>query len=79
MIGIYSQQGTPSPFRSTGIALERTVVGVSGSSNLAHMFAESRGGIHIHSANFARLPLAEPDEPMPTADEHNNTVHVSSP
>ena len=30
------------------IAVERTV-GVSGSSNLAHMFAESRGVIHFHS------------------------------
>ena len=105
------------------IALERTV-GVSGSSNLAHMFAESRGGIHIHSAlrsshtilaqvnsptetgsaltepvepvptshyamldgpniihtvgNFAQLPLNEPDEPVPTADEHNKTIHASS-
>ena len=32
------------------IALLERTVGVSGSSNLAHMFAESRGGIHIHSA-----------------------------
>ena len=103
------------------IALERTV-GVSGSSNLAHMFAESRGVIHFHSAitssshtilaqvnsptemggaltepvapvptshyragldgpniihtlgNFARLRLYEPDEPVPTADEHNNQL-----
>ena len=45
------------------------------------MFAESRGGIHIHTlGNFARLPLAELDEPVavPTADEHNNTIHTSS-
>ena len=98
------------------IAVERTV-GVSGSSNLAHMFAESRGVIHFHSAitssshtilaqvnsptemggaltepvapvptshyraglihtlgNFARLRLYEPDEPVPTADEHNNQL-----
>ena len=105
------------------IAVERTV-GVSGSSNLAHTFAESRGGIHIHSAitsshtilaqvnsptetggaltepvepvptshyagldgpniihtlgNFARLTIDEPDEPVPTADERNNTIHSSS-
>ena len=108
------------------VALERTV-GVSGSSNLALMFAESRGVIHFYSVltsshtilaqvnsptetrgaltelvapvptsdyyagldgpniihtlgNFARLPLDEPDEPVPTvtADEHNNTIHASS-
>ena len=110
------------------IALERTV-GVSGSSNLAHMFAESRGVIHFHSVitsshtilaqvnsptetggaptepvepvptshfagplagldgpniihtlgNFAQLRLDEPDEPVPTADEHNNTIHAHLP
>ena len=35
----------------------------------------------IHTlGNFARLPLDEPDEPVPpvTTDEHNNTIHASS-
>ena len=32
----------------------------------------------IHTlGNFARLPIAEPDEPVPTADEHNNTIHTT--
>ena len=69
---ILAQVNSPT---ETGGALTEPVAHVPTS----HYYAGLDGRNTIHPlGNFDRLPLDEPDEPLPTADEHNNTIHASS-